>query len=184
MANILAHLAELTSQVPGVASRARLKPDVLALLEALKLPADHADWLIGPGPRFHVPNGDAFRLRAERMAQSQALVSPQRAITRTKFLWISWPEYHEDGGLSTLSLAAEECGVKEASFRVRHSLAKQRLRLECISPWTGQREPVEIEPLEQQPTLKHAAMAEAIARIERVRALRAKPKSTKRRGAY
>jgi len=179
--NILMHFAEILAAISTTERRAKTKASVEALLRATGEDPSASTWLCGPGPRFHVPGGSAIAQRAERMSAAARAFAPQRAITNSKFFWLQWDD-GDDGGLSTLSLAAEETGVSEASFRVRHSLAKQRLRFEASNPWTGRYGGVITEPLDAQPLDKRAAMAEAEARIVRVRALRATPK--RRRGAY
>lgn len=180
---VLALMAEVTGAIAGNALRARLQPVVAKLLQLIQLDESNAEWLTGPAPRFKAPGNHAYRLRSERMSAAGKLIGGERAVGNMKFLSIQFEEA-DQGGIATLSMAAEQLGIDHASLRTKYSMAKAQLRLSAVNPWTNRVDFVELVKLDEQPIDKRAALREAQARLDQVLALKAKPNRPGGRRSY
>lgn len=179
---LVRQLADVTTLIPGTQERGKARKALQRVLELVGCPdfETMGGILSGHAPRFKVPASRAYAQRSERMSESQTLAAPERALTRTMFVWLEWTNVENDPGITTTyALAAEELGMKPETFMAQYRRASGKFCEERIHPLTGRIEEVVVTSLRFQPIgaeAKRLLLNSAEERLVAIREHRRRPK--------
>jgi len=170
-ADDLIAIYQLTNAIMTLPARAGAKSAVSRLLERLKLPAEHADWLCGNRPIHAAPGFVVER------AEQRALIKPRAGIAvdadhpNSKFVRLEWGS---TGDEILIPWAAEEAGMSVASLRSRLALGKGVFSVQRNNPEHGNDDSIIIRRVASQPSLseRRYLLKEGRARLEALRSQR------------